>query len=194
MLFYRKNWPSLVVAAVCAALVPGLVFAQQNFSGVSKRLQGLEARILGELAIVINARKSLTADYNEIHHAFDKNGMLESPVADKTAVHAFYEPLDCGPNDLMVWKSSGGGWDCAGEHDPLVKDFAKNNLPACTSVQGLTNNTATTLKCVNFPAAIKGDKPDHQWSSYSVRFETDYGVWGSYENLRGPKGATGVCP
>ncbi|WP_100406271.1 Gp37-like protein [Bacillus solitudinis] len=41
----------------------------------------------------------------------------------------------------------------------------------------------------------KGDKPSHQWSSYSLRFENSDDTWGSYVNIRGaqgPQGAQGV--
>ena len=38
----------------------------------------------------------------------------------------------------------------------------------------------------------KGDKPAHQWSDTSLRFENPDGSWGSYVDLRGPTGPQGL--
>jgi trimeric autotransporter adhesin len=38
---------------------------------------------------------------------------------------------------------------------------------------------------------LRGDKPDHEWSSTSLRFEKPDGSWGSYVNLKGDKGDAG---
>ena len=194
-MFLRKNWISLTVAVVCVALVPGLVSAQQSFSGASKRLQGLESRILGELALV----QRVVDD-----GVYDKFGKVITPPTnaslqgnyDEIVAHAYETPITCAAGKKLIWNTITEAWACIDETDHLVKTFAQNDLPVCTSTQGLTNKTAGggVLTCVNFPAPVVGDKPAHQWSSTSVRFETDYGVWGSYENLRGPKGATAVCP
>lgn len=37
----------------------------------------------------------------------------------------------------------------------------------------------------------QGDKPAHQWSSTSLRFENPDGSWGAYVDLEGPQGPTG---
>jgi hypothetical protein len=41
------------------------------------------------------------------------------------------------------------------------------------------------------PQGPKGDKPAHQWSDTSLRFENPDGSWGSYVDLRGPTGPQG---
>ena len=38
----------------------------------------------------------------------------------------------------------------------------------------------------------KGDKPDHNWSSTSLRFQKPDGSWGSFVKLQGPEGPPGL--
>lgn len=191
MTFSRKNWLTFSIGLLSLALVPGLVMAQQSFSGISKRLQGIETRILGELSIVERTVTELTDNYAEIRM---------EPSAEKS-IHSFYDTKTCATSGagsaVLIWQG-GTSWDCVVEDDPTVKSFGKANLPVCTSAQALqgnaTKNGDGSFGCANLPAALVGDKPDHQWSGTKVRFETDYGVWGTYTDLRGPKGATAVCP
>lgn len=187
MIFSRNHWLSLVLGAVCVALVPGLVFAQQSFSGISKRLQGMEARILAELNVV-----------RRVIHDGDDSASIPATkqslqgYADTIHPHSLKTVPTCNADSVLNW--SGSAWVCSSETDPSVLAFARNNLPVCTNAQALRRNASGGFSCVALPTPTQGDKPDHQWSGTQVRFESNYGTWGTYTNLRGPKGATGVCP
>lgn len=192
MLFTRKNMMTVLIGILCIALVPGLVFAQQTFGGVSKRLQGLEPRIFGEIAVV----KRVVDDSDPGAPTVDSLEGYIRTVGD----HAYLDPTTCSLDDTETVQGelhwTGTAWTCRRENDPTVKTYAKTDLPTCNSAQALTNKTAGggVMACANLPAAETGDRPDHSWSGTSVRFESNYGTWGSYTNLRGPQGVTGVCP
>lgn len=68
-----------------------------------------------------------------------------------------------------------------------------------TGPQGPQGNTGATgpkgadgADGVDGAQGVAGPAPDHEWSSYSVRFKNPDGSWGTYKNLRGATGAQGV--
>lgn len=193
MIFSRNHWLSLVLGAVCIALVPGLVFAQQSFSGISKRLQGMEARILAELNVV---RRVIDDGDKSTTPATPATTQSLQGYRDTIHPHSLKTVPTCNTNDVLNW--NGSAWVCSSETDPSVLGFARTNLPVCASTHALIaipgKGGITGFSCTALPTPTQGDKPDHQWSGTQVRFESNYGTWGTYTNLRGPKGATGICP
>lgn len=202
MIFSRKSWFSLGVGILCLGLVPGLVYAQQSFSGISKRLQGMETRILSELNVVMRVIDDGQYDPLTKNQKVPPTKASLRGYLNTVHPHSFgHIPTGCSATtEVLSW--NGTAWVCNEETDPGVREFAKTDLPVCASTHGYSSSNHkaksggynNTFNCIMLPTPLKGDKPDHQWSGTSVRFESDYGSWGPYTNLKGPKGETGVCP
>lgn len=64
------------------------------------------------------------------------------------------------------------------------------NLIALVDLKGAKGDQG--LPGVKGDTGLKGDKPAHNWSGTSLRFENPNGSYGSYVNLRGPQGAPGI--
>lgn len=151
------------------------VLAQSEFNVTPERETSGDSRTLAEIEQMKEAVSDLTA--------------LESQIQDP----AYAAILTCNNDSKLRW--NGSAWVCLTETDPNYETYAKTDLPNCSAGQALTSkNGGTAFECTTIPIGEKGEKPAHQWSGTSVRFQTPSGSWGSYSNLRGPKGTNATCP
>lgn len=158
-------------------ILPASGFAQEEFSTTSGRGSAGDSRAMDAISV-------LESTWNNLDNQ-----------ADQLKDHATLSKLvaQCSNNEQLQWSAAQNAWQCVEEVDPIARTFAKTDLPSCGDNQVLTEATPTTFVCVNMPDGDQGDTVRHQWSGTSLRFENPNGTWGSYVNLKGPKGNDVVC-
>lgn len=172
---------------IFSLLLAAPVLAQSEFNVSPERENSGDSRTLAEIEQMKEAVSDLEALENEI---------VAEPEAEPAVIKpAYVSILQCDGDGYRInWDDSNAQWRCIRETDPNYKTYAKTDLPNCGSGQALTSTNGTSFTCVTIPIGEKGDKPAHQWSGTSVRFQTPSGSWGSYTDLRGPKGTNATCP
>lgn len=158
-------------------ILPVSSFAQEELTTTSGRGSAGDSRATDTI-------DSMITDWNTLDNLADQlkdHATLDKPVE------------QCSGNEQLQWNAQSNDWTCSEEVDPIARTFAKTDLPSCGSNQVLTEATPTTFVCVNMPDGDQGDTVRHQWSGTSLRFENPNGTWGSYVNLKGPKGNDVVC-
>ena len=166
------------------------VLAQSEFNVTPERESSGDNRTLAE----IEQMKKALSDLTDLEEEIAKEPTTDEDEKVKPAYMSIIECADDGYR--LNWDSSNEQWRCVQETDlTKYKGYARVDLPNCSSGQALTSKDGgTAFECVPIPIGEKGEKPAHQWSGTSVRFQTPSGGWGSYTDLRGPKGTNATCP
>lgn len=97
-------------------------------------------------------------------------------------------PGERGPQGIQGPKGDAGPQGLIGLTGPKG-DKGDVGLQGPQGLQGPKGDTG--LQGIQGPKGDKGDKPAHQWSGTSLRFENPDGTYGTYVNLKGEKGDKG---